>query len=134
MILAVRGFDVADSVCLYNAELKIPAFTKGKSNWVYLYYSRIISCYYYHGSYRFAFVFTFCHVSSLLIITSLCTVSVLIVYLFLVFIVYCYFVSRVASRSNQVEFVYVFYSILQILSSCYFPIICPHPVYILLIY
>lgn len=32
MILADRGFDVADSVGLYNAELKIQAFTK--SNWV----------------------------------------------------------------------------------------------------
>ena len=30
VILADRGFDVADSVGLYNAELKIPAFTKGK--------------------------------------------------------------------------------------------------------
>ena len=28
--LADRGFDVADSVGLYNAELKIPAFTRGK--------------------------------------------------------------------------------------------------------
>ena len=30
VILADRGFDVADSVGLYNAELKIPAFTRGK--------------------------------------------------------------------------------------------------------
>lgn len=30
VILADRGFDVADSVGLYNAELEIPAFTKGK--------------------------------------------------------------------------------------------------------
>lgn len=30
VILADRGFDVADSVGLYNTELKIPAFTKGK--------------------------------------------------------------------------------------------------------
>ncbi|XP_037650709.1 uncharacterized protein LOC119503167 [Sebastes umbrosus] len=30
VILADRGFDVADSVGLYNAELKIPAFTKGE--------------------------------------------------------------------------------------------------------
>ena len=30
LILADRGFTVADSVALYNAELKIPAFTKGR--------------------------------------------------------------------------------------------------------
>ena len=30
VILADRGFDVGESVGLYNAELKIPAFTKGK--------------------------------------------------------------------------------------------------------
>ena len=30
LILADRGFDIGDSVGLYNGELKIPAFTRGK--------------------------------------------------------------------------------------------------------
>lgn len=30
LVLADRGFDVADSVALFNAELRIPAFTRGK--------------------------------------------------------------------------------------------------------
>ena len=30
LILADRGFTISDSVALHNAELKIPAFTKGK--------------------------------------------------------------------------------------------------------
>ena len=31
-VLADRGFDIAESVSLYQAELKILAFTKGKNN------------------------------------------------------------------------------------------------------
>ena len=32
IVLADRGFDIADSVGFYQAKLYIPAFTKGKSN------------------------------------------------------------------------------------------------------
>jgi len=31
IVLADRGFDIADSVALMRAELHIPAFTRGKS-------------------------------------------------------------------------------------------------------
>ena len=33
LVLADRGFDIADSCGLYGARLKIPAFTKGRPEW-----------------------------------------------------------------------------------------------------
>ena len=35
-ILADQGFDTKDSVAAYHASIKIPAFTKGKTNFVHL--------------------------------------------------------------------------------------------------